>query len=342
MTRLSMAMLLACLIITLHLPAQDHNNLSNKVSTFPSCFLDQISKKSSRIEDNIINKSKHALKLLGKQERRLQRKLSKKDSVLAVQLFQGAQIKYQSLQTELKNPVNQLSKCHTFNPLEDTLNSAIRYLEKSNIITDNKLTQQILGQLSTMQSRMEQAEQIKQYLRNRRQYLREQLAKLDMVKELRNYSKKIWYLGAQIDEYKSMLKEPDKIERKVIDLLSKTKPFQDFMHKYSMLGSLFPSNNYGNGASQPALPGLQTSAQVNKLVQQTFAGPNNSLQLLQSNIKQAQAQLQHIKNKINEKGANPDGDIPEFRPNPEKVKSFWNRLESFCYWRGGGQRYCLG
>jgi hypothetical protein len=99
------------------------------------------------------------------------------------------------------------------------------------------------------------------------------------------------------------------------------------MNKYSILSSLFPTSG-GNVVSQPALPGLQTSMQVNSLIQQTLVGPNNSLQSLQSNIQQAQSQLQQLKNKINEAGGNSsDGELPDFKPNNQKVKSFLNRLE---------------
>ncbi len=97
------------------------------------------------------------------------------------------------------------------------------------------------------------------------------------------------------------------------------------MAKYSILASIFPSSL--NGLNAPALPGLQTSAQINTLVQQTVGG-NNGLQALQSNVQQAQSQLQLLKNKLNEKGKGADEELPGFRPNQQKVKKvFWNRIE---------------
>jgi hypothetical protein len=179
-----------------------------------------------------------------------------------------------------------------------------------------------------MQSRFQQAAQIQQYLRNRRQYLTTQFSKLNMAKALMKYNKQVYYYQAQVEEYKSLLKQPDKIERKAIDLLNKTKPFQDFMQKHSILGSLFPvSNNSFNQVTQAALPGLQTNAQVNSLIQQTVVGSNNSMQVLQQNIQQAQDQLTQFKNKVNEMGSSSEEGLPNFRPNSQRVKSFWSRWE---------------
>ncbi len=44
-------------------------------------------------------------------------------------------------------------------------------------------------------------------------------------------------------------------------------------------------------------------------------------------MQQAQGQLQQLKNKINEMGNGSDDELPNFRPNHEKVKSFWHRCE---------------
>lgn len=335
MTQPSMAMLLACLIITLHLPAQDNNSL-DKALSFPNRFLDQVGKKCSRLEDQIINKSERALKQLVKQERRLQKKLLKKDSILTEQVFGDARTKYQSFTSQLKQKATKLSKHKEYIPLIDSLNSSIRFLEKNNVLKDNPLAKQALGNIEDMENRFQQVAQIQQYLRNRRAYLKEQLSRLGMLKELKRYNQQIGLYNAQIDEYKSLLKEPDKIERKVLDLLSRTKAFQDFMSKNSMLASLFRlPDNSSNAANLPAIPGLQTRTQVGAVLQQTagISGPNAS-QIIQSNVQEAQTQLlEQIKNKINQLGGSaPDnGDQlnrkSDFPRNTQRVKQFWKRIE---------------
>src|SRR5687767_10953869 len=105
------AMLLACacIIIAEQTCAQENKDLTDKAVSFPTQFLNKVNKKASTIEQRIINTSERALKQLSKQEKRLQKKLHKKDSLLAKQLFADAQTAYQSLQTQLKSKANKIA-----------------------------------------------------------------------------------------------------------------------------------------------------------------------------------------------------------------------------------------
>jgi hypothetical protein len=79
-----------------------------------------------------------------------------------------------------------------------------------------------------------------------------------------------------------------------------------------------------------SLAGLQTRAQVNSLIQQQISsgGPNGQAQF-QQNIQQGQSQLQQLKDKILQSGRGSSDDIiPErFKPNNQKIRSFFKRLE---------------
>jgi len=103
------------------------------------------------------------------------------------------------------------------------------------------------------------------------------------------------------------------------------------MQKNSMLASLFRMPGDPNDPlAQANLAGLQTRAQVNNLIQQQIAsgGPNAQQQFRQT-LQDAQGRLNELKNKINQYGGGSSDDImPEgFKPNDQKVKSFWKRLE---------------
>src|SRR5213078_194156 len=105
----------------------------------------------------------------------------------------------------------------------------------------------------------------------------QQLEQLGLVKELKRYNKEVYYYSEQLKEYKSVLNDPDKIEKKTLALLSKTKLFQDFMKKNSMLASLFRMPGDPNDPTYLAsLTGLQTRTQVSNLIQQQISsgGPN--------------------------------------------------------------------
>ena len=180
---------------------------------------------------------------------------------------------------------------------------------------------------------MEKAGETKIFLKERRQYLKDQLQNLGFAKELKKLNKQAYYYNEQLNEYRSLLNDHKKAERKVIALLSRTKLFQDFMRNNSILASLFrmPGDPDDPGTIA-SLTGLQTRAQVSRLIQQ-HVGTTGQAQLQQS-MQDAQSQLQQLKNKVSPFGGNSgDGDPDSYRetegfkPNQQKVKPFMKRLE---------------
>lgn len=321
-------MLLACMFIIVSTTAQDSTSRTAQVISFPSRFLKRVDDNASRIENKILNRTDKAIKQLSKEENRLRKKMYKKDPVAASKLFQDPASQYRSFQKHITEKVNT-SKSKEYIPFLDTLTTSLHFLEKNTAILNNSSIQQSLLRINSMKDQFQQAREIQQYLQNRRKQLREQLGKLNMLKELKQYNKKLYYYQAQIEEFRNLIKQPDKLQRKAIALLSKTKPFQEFIAKNSLLASLFPTNNnINNLASQTGLPGLQTSSQVNALIQQTVGSSPNNLQALQQNMQQAQTQIQQLKNKVNALGQRDgEADMPGFKPNNQRTKSFWNRWE---------------
>src|SRR5690606_4436050 len=78
------------------------------------------------------------------------------------------------------------------------------------------------------------------------------------------------------------------------------------------------------------LAGLQTRAQVNSLIQNQLSSPQARAQFSR-NVQDAQAQLNQLKDKLFKSlpaGSSSDMEMPEgFTPNPQKTKSFWQRIE---------------
>jgi prefoldin subunit 5 len=93
-----------------------------------------------------------------------------------------------------------------------------------------------------------------------------------------------------------------------------------------MLAQLFlvPSA-YGTA---DALVGLQTRAGMQQQLTQRMGAGTNPQQYLQQQVSQAQNELNGLKDKINKLGGGgSDMAMPEFKPNNQKTKSFWNRIE---------------
>ncbi|HYD20789.1 MAG TPA: hypothetical protein VEB40_04880, partial [Flavipsychrobacter sp.] len=141
------------------------------------------------------------------------------------------------------------------------------------------------------------------------------------------FRKDVYYYRAQADEYKHILDDPSKLEAKLLQLANKIPAFKEFFAKHSILTSMFRLP--GNDPASPSLiPGLQTRASVQQNMLQRFgAGPDVS-RAMQQNIQSAQAQINQLKEKVSKLGGSgSDMDIPDFKPNSQKTKSFWNRIE---------------
>jgi len=302
------------------------DSLLNKLD--PQKFAASVSKKAEKLEDKLVAKSMKVLNKMQSQEEKIYHKLlSTKDSVAAKMNLSEMKNKYASLKNGLKSSAI-ISKGRTYLPKLDSFTTSLKFLDQNGV---GGKVKDALGKTTALQDKFQKSEEIKKFIKERREQLKQQLEKLGMVKQLKQINKQVYYYAAQIKEYREVLKDTKKIEKKALELLAKTKLFRDFMVKNSMLASLFRMPGDPNDPAYIAsLAGLQTRVQVNVLIQQvvTGAGPNGMQQFRQQ-MQSAQGQMNQLKNRIMKGGGGSSEDImPEgFKPNEQKTKSFLKRLD---------------
>ena len=309
--------------LTITVTGQDSlGKISNK-------YFESISGKSEMLNRNLEKKSQKILEKMQARELRLQRKLSGIDSLAAVNIFSNSREKY----NELKNKLKSSSQLSVYVPQLDSFATSFKFLESNqqwlaNVKEGKEKLEEASSKLKELQGKLQGAEEIKQFLKERKKYLREKLEQFGLAKELKKINKDVYYFSQQVNDYRKILRDPKKAERKAIELLSKTKLFRDFMRKNSMLASLFRMPDANDPLAQANIAGLQTRAQVNNLIQQQInAGGPNAQRQMQQNIQAAQTELQQLRNKIGSGGGSSDDDLPDFKPNGQKTKSFAQRLE---------------
>jgi hypothetical protein len=328
------ATILFVAICVLNKPTEAQQLLpADSLPAISSKYLEEVSSRADKISGKIDKQSEKALAQLKKQEEKLKRKLAKIDSSKAEQLFGDVASRYKEFDTKLNDKANTARQ---YIPSLDTLNTSLKFIGQntallSKVKDGKKQLDNAMSKVKGLEQNFQKAENIKQYLKERRQYLKQHLQQFGFAKDIKKLNKQVYYYSTQLGEYKALLKDRQKAERKAMELLSKTKVFKDFMRKNSELASLFRlPGGVDDPASAIGLAGLQTRAQVTNLVQQQIAagGPNAQAQL-QQNLKEAQNQLQSIKNEFGKFGKGSSDDIlPEgFKPNSQKTKSFWQRLE---------------
>ncbi|MBN9379115.1 MAG: hypothetical protein J0H74_00030 [Chitinophagaceae bacterium] len=323
------AILLLCCILTLSCFAQDQPDKATAIIDLSSKFFNRVQHKTAQLDEQLTRQTEKYLQKMARREERLRGKLSKVDSNAAKMLFAGSATRYAALSQKLASDTGRsgsLALNGEYLAYTDSLQGMLKFM------SNNPKALASLKQLQSLQAKMQDAEQVKEYIRERKQQISQyvqQHTNLNNLlgKDYQAMNRDIYYYSQQVREYKEMLNDPDKLTKEALTLLNKLPAFQTFMIKNSQLAGLFSlPANYENPAT---LAGLQTRDQVAALInQQVAAGGAGGQAALQANLQSAQSQLDGYKDKLSKLGAGSgDIDMPDFKPNNQKTKSFWRRLE---------------
>jgi vacuolar-type H+-ATPase subunit H len=314
----------------IYVRAQERDSLVK----IPSRFIEQVSSKSGQLQQKLDQKSEKALRQMQQLEHKMIKKLKGLDSAKAKEITGDAEQQYK----KLKQRLEKVSSLRQYISSLDTLSSSVQFLSENQQLLAkaggiNQKLNTALANIKGLETEFQKADEIQNFLTERKRMLVEQLRKFGFGKELRRLGKKTYYFKAQIAEYKATLKDQKQLEKKVIELLSNTKLFRDFMNRNSFLARLFPmpfnAGNFQQQAAQSGFAGLQTRVQVTSFIQQAgFSGPN-AVSQLQQNIQDAQSEISKLRDEIARLGgiSGDDLEIPDFKINSQKTKSFFKRVE---------------
>ena len=308
--------------------------VGDKIAGFPSRFLERIHRKTANLDKDLTRQTEKYLEKIQRREAKLQQKLARLDSNAAKDLFEGSAGKYAALAEKMRTDTGsgKATLSGEYQPHADSLNGMLGFLQQKmpgqRIPGIDGATQE----LQTLQAKMEDAGQVKEYIRQRRQQIGDYISQHAgmagaLGKEYQDMNQDLYYYSQSVRQYKEMLNDPDKMEEKALSLLNKLPAFQAFMKNNSQLAGLFSlPSNYGSPAS---LAGLQTRDQVSALINgQVAAGGSGGASALQANLETAQSQLDGYKDKLSQLGhGSGDIDMPDFKPNNQKTRTFWRRLE---------------
>jgi len=331
--KLLLCLLPMCLLINARVHGQsvhqpEDTSMDSKVLHSSSRFLHRIQRKTAALESGLTRQTEKYLQKMARREERLRKKIYKVDPTGAKALFAGSDQRYIALSQQLTTDTGNsgLGFSGEYQAYTDSLQGMLKFMK------NNPAAASSLKQLQSLQAKMQDADKVKEYIRERKQqisqYIRQHTNLSGLLgKDYQRMNHDIYYYSQQVREYKEMLNDPDKLTKEALSLLDKLPAFQAFMRQNSQLAGLFhlPSNY-----SDPAgLAGLQTRDQVSALINsQVAAGGTGGAAALQANLQSAQSQLDGYKDKLNQLGrGGGDIDMPDFKPNDQKTKTFWKRLE---------------
>jgi hypothetical protein len=289
-------------------------------------YIGAVDHKADYLSGQLDKQTEKYLAKLEKQEAKLKAKLSKVDSLAAHNIFANSAAQYQSIQNKIKSRTDRVLKgSGQYLPWLDSASTSLKFLSKNPLGGLNGNTAKITGALSKvklLENQFAQAGSVKEFIRQRKEYLSEQLKNYNLGSELKKYNQTAYYYTQQVNEYKQALDDPDKAVNKAMQLLNKLPAFQKFMKEHGMLAGLFDiPQDYATN-----MTGLQTRQQVQAIMasQVQRMGPNGQ-QMVSQSIGSAQAELSKLRNRFPSSGATED--MPDFKPKETKTKTFLQRLE---------------
>lgn len=339
-----------CLAVTMTY-AQTVDTVTGKRVNLSSRLFRKIQSQSASLNQQVTNQTQQYLAKMAQNERRMQQKLSSVDSNAAKSLFAGSQQQYAALSTQVRTDTGsrKVLLSGQYQPRVDTLQGALSFLQlhpqllsgtgtgtmASATGASNAVQSKLQGaasQFQAVQAKLQDADIVKAYVAQRQQMIGQYLAQHPNLqgvlgKQYGAMNQAAYYYSQRVQQYKALLNDPGALAQKALAMLGQLPAFQTFMSNHSQLGSLF--HLPGNYSAVQNVSGLQSKEQVANIVKgQISASGSAGAAALQSNLQSAQSQLDGYKEKLSSLGAgNGDAQMPDFKPNDQKTKSFFGRLQ---------------
>lgn len=256
----------------------------------------------------------------------LEKKMYKTDSL---QLTDQDQESYAVMQKKLLSADSATAGTITLKeylPRLDSIQAGIQFLQQQKAMLSPAL-QQLGIDIKVFQQQWQSSLDLQSFIRNRRQHLQSYFQKLGQFSRLEAFNKELVYYQQHLNEFRQYLKSPDQLALRLIGMAKKDPQFVAFLSRNSNLSQFFSIP--GMSIDPTAIAGLQTRINLqNQLGTQLSGTGQNPSQYMQAQVQAASQELNQLKDKINAMGGgSSDMEIPDFKPNTQKTKTFWKRME---------------
>jgi len=315
--------------------AQENLSQNDTAINVSQRALNKIQSTTAGLDNELVKFTDRFLKRMEKQEKKIKRKLAKADSASSEKLFADADKEYSKMRNILfgKETVN-VNRAGEYLAFVDSLKMNLQFLTNTGYSSTNAASiAKSLGSLNSVQDKLKYISVFQKYLKERRQLLRLELDKYGLGKYLKGLNKDVYYYSQKLNEYKSILNDPKKLELTAFRALQKIPKFKEFFEKNSYIASVFGIQNFtayagASSSAIPDFPGLQSRNQVDRYAANAFnggAGGSGNSDPLQQGLGKLRNELDQLKNKSSSWDEN--AEMPDFKPNEMKSKSFLKRLE---------------
>jgi hypothetical protein len=316
--------------------AQQQSRGLDAVLDFPARLVKQLDKKAREADEKIMRQTLRSLRKLEREEQKMRMKLYRKDSMEANRIFHASLTRYREYAAGLESGNMNLNprKAGEYMPYFDSLKTSLSFLGANEGILNDALKKDAssaLQSFNAVQDKLKYVSEIRKYMKQRKGFLHAQLSKYGFRSQLKKIDKEVYYYAEYIKQYKNILNDPGKRQQEALRLLNKIPAFREFMGKHSFLASVFGPGNFSSYAGVPAsgipdMPGLQSRSQVQGMVNNAVSlDAGGGGDMLSSRLADVKKELSGLKNKASSWDEN--AELPSFKPNEMKTKSFLQKLE---------------
>jgi hypothetical protein len=315
------------LIISFKTQGQNDSTLL-LLQQLPQKYFSDVDKKATRYSDRITSKTEKTLRKLVRWENKIRSLLHKTSPETEQRLFANKEMTFAGLQEKLEQGKNITEKYTShYNEYRDKLNMSVRYVSQQKEIIDSSLVKpacRAAQKMEQLDNDVAESEAMVKFIRERKKQLVSEAVKyIGKNKYLLKINKESYYYAETLRNYKELFSDPEKTEEFAKRILSNIPSFKRFFNQNSAL------NSSGAAQNLSSLAGLQTRESVGNLIRDRLsAGGPDAQNLMQAQMQQAQAQFNQLKNQLLKKGSgsSPE-DLPDFKPNGQRSKTFLQRLE---------------
>jgi hypothetical protein len=309
--------------------AMPEDSVQNQSTRVPAHYLDQVDAKAQDLNASFSKKTTQYLQKLSRIEAKLIGALQPANAPAGGGLPAP---QYQQLAIAMQNP-DGARAASTYVPGLDTLATTLKFLQSGSASGLSGLAPAALvrtsGDIQQLQARLDESTIIQQYISQRKQELAQLISQYThlpagVTRQFAQYQATAYYYRQQVEQYKAILNDPGKMEQLAVSVLSRVPAYQAFLAKNSLLASLFhlPAG-YGSSSS---VQGLQTLNQVQQQLQKQVGGGGG--EAVQQQLQAAQSEIAKMQSSLSKYGVGgQDLSLPDFKPNSQKTKTFFNRLE---------------
>lgn len=306
------------------------NCISEGIWQMPNKLFERLNKSTRQMQEQMVQYTDKWLQKMQRREELLKKRLAKKDSAAAEQIFGKSQQFYGDLRKKMRDTTAGVSSVfsNVYSSKLDSLKTGLQFLQKNGLLQKDLPGGKSVGTIESgyndLQTKFNRTQEIEKLLGSRQETLQQQLQHFNLP-GFNELKKQCYYFRAQMTEYKKLWEDPSVLERRFTTLLCRMPEFKNFFDRYSDLGTVFqlPGNSTGPVGNNS----LQTRDALNQVIQSNSTIGNIQGQI-QSNLPASTGTLSDLfPLQLPDINSSHQSKMPDFKPNHQKVKSFLKRME---------------